>query len=431
MTLRCDVAVVGGGPAGVAAACSAAESGASTVLVEPCAELGGNVSQAFVHTICGLYLEGETPAPTNPGFPMRFHAALRACSAAGVPERVGRVWVVPLQPGGFAAQAARTLAEAGAGLRRIEGAVVAAQLARAPGALNGLRLRVSGGAAAREETLEAGAVVDASGDGVLGPLAGADHDRAPAAELQACSYIFGLSGVPARATEGFARMQLTAAIGRACAEGALAPGTESVLIRPGTRPGDAFVTLGLPALEGRAFDPLDPAYRARALEDARERADQVVAYLRAEREGFAACEIARSPARIGVREGRRLLGVCVLSREDVLEGRRHPDEVARSSWPIELWGDHRGARYQYPERACSIPLGALASRSHATLAMAGRCLSASHEALGAVRVIGTALATGAAAGRAAALAAASGVAIASVAPEQVRSAALGDAGAER
>jgi hypothetical protein len=75
---------------------------------------------------------------------------------------------------------------------------------------------------------------------------------------------------------------------------------------------------------------------------------------------------------------------------------------------------------RYPAGPCSIPLGALVSCSHPRLGMAGRCLSASHEALGALRVIGTALATGDAVGRAAAIAADSDRNLWQVKAEEVR-----------
>ena len=54
-----DVAVVGGGPAGVAAAISAARLGARTLLVERSEWLGGNATNAFVHTICGLFAPAD------------------------------------------------------------------------------------------------------------------------------------------------------------------------------------------------------------------------------------------------------------------------------------------------------------------------------------------------------------------------------------
>jgi len=93
--------------------------------------------------------------------------------------------------------------------------------------------------------------------------------------------------------------------------------------------------------------------------------------------------------------------------------------VALSTWPIELWEDHRRPHFVYPEAPSSVPLGALVSRTHPMLGVAGRCLSSTHEALGALRVIGTALATGEAIGVAAALAADTNTALAAVPPTRV------------
>ena len=55
-TISCDVLVVGGGAAGVAAAVAAGRAGAKVVLLERYGFLGGLATAAQVGTICGLYL---------------------------------------------------------------------------------------------------------------------------------------------------------------------------------------------------------------------------------------------------------------------------------------------------------------------------------------------------------------------------------------
>jgi len=50
-----DVVVLGGGPAGIAAAACAARAGASTLLVERYGFLGGMGTAAGVTNFCGLY----------------------------------------------------------------------------------------------------------------------------------------------------------------------------------------------------------------------------------------------------------------------------------------------------------------------------------------------------------------------------------------
>jgi len=79
----CDVAVIGGGSAGVAAAVASARAGARTVLVERAARLGGNAAQALVHTICGLYFaaDDEEPQVAHAGLPAEI--ASRSGSSCG------------------------------------------------------------------------------------------------------------------------------------------------------------------------------------------------------------------------------------------------------------------------------------------------------------------------------------------------------------
>jgi hypothetical protein len=417
---RYDVAVVGGGSAGIAAAIAAAERGARCVLLEREATLGGNISQAFVHTICGLYFADE-PAPrfANPGFPQRFANALRARGAARDPVRAGRVWVLPTDPAKLALVAVE-LCRATAGLEVVLGAeLVGAALSTEPGGEQQLLWRGEDGL---QSQLSARIVIDTSGDAALAALAGAETETAGPEELQLPSYIFRLADVDASVLDelqGFGRLHVTRAVAGAVRAGDLPPGCESVLVRPGFEAGLVYVTLNVPR-PAAGWDPLDANCVADLQAEAKRSADQLIAYLRATRPAFARCRIDAWPARLGVREGRRLSGRTRVSRDDVCSGRRGADDIAISSWPIELWRDHRRATFTHAEGPCGVPLGALQSRSHPGLAAAGRCLAADADALGALRVIGTAIATGEAAGIAGACAADGGSALASVASGDVR-----------
>ncbi len=418
---RFDVAVVGGGLAGVAAALAAAEAGARTLLLERADTLGGNVSQAFVHTLCGLYLGADAgdAIPANAGFPLRFARALQAEGAAGEPERAGRVWVLPTDPVRVGEVATRRCRATPGLVLRLGHELVSAELTRDGAGRQSLGARAGHGEPA---SFDAAVVVDASGDAALAALGGADVERADPDSVQIASYIFRLAGVDTAALaelRGFERLRVTSAVAGAVRSGDLPPGCEAVLVRPSVARGSVYVTLNLPRPAG-GFDPLSPACTDALQARARAGAEQLVAWLRKSRAAFAECRVDAWPARVGIRETRRVRGVVHVSGADVRAGRRRDDEVALSSWPIELWHDHRRARFEVPSGPCSIPIGALVSRSHPRLAMAGRCLAADHEALGALRVLGTALATGEAAGVAAALAADAGGSLREVAAQRVR-----------
>lgn len=418
---RFDVAVVGGGCAGVAAALAAAAAGARTLLTERSDVLGGNAAQALVHTICGLYLPADAgdALPANPGFPMRFARGLAKRGGAGSPERAGRVWYLPVAPERLAAYAAE-LCTACSGLTlRLRSELVTGRAPESADAAFELSLREPGGEAFALATV----VVDASGDAALAAALGAALDESAPDRLQNPSYIVRLAGVDTRALEPFARLRVSHAVAGATRTGALPREWESVLIRPFGTPsaaGDAFLQLNVPKLPGERYAPLDPRYREALETRARAGAEMVLAYLVETRDAFRNARVAAWPRRIGLRETRRVAGEIAVTREDVLAGRRRDDEVAVSAWPIELWRDARRASFEHPAGECGIPLGALVARDIARLGMAGRCASATHEAMGALRVLGTAMAMGEAIGTAAALAADAGTALCAVEPARVK-----------
>lgn len=104
----------------------------------------------------------------------------------------------------------------------------------------------------------------------------------------------------------------------------------------------------------------------------------------------------------GKRESRRLLGDIVLSKEDVVNNVVYPDRCVPATWSIDLHlpdprydkgfeGDEfiSKAYYTHFDKPYWIPYRCLYSRNIPNLFMAGRDISVTHEALGAVRVMRT------------------------------------------
>ena len=115
-TLTCDVLVIGGGAAGVAAAVAAGRAGAKVVLLERYGFLGGLATTAQVGTICSLYLRdmsGAEAVPVAGGFADEFSSRLQEAGNTK-PLRVDRgLWVLPYLPPDFARVADAVVAESG------------------------------------------------------------------------------------------------------------------------------------------------------------------------------------------------------------------------------------------------------------------------------------------------------------------------------
>lgn len=144
--------------------------------------------------------------------------------------------------------------------------------------------------------------------------------------------------------------------------------------------------------------------RLQALEYARFLVDNVP--------GYEKSVLGRLAIQIGVRESRRIKGEYWLTREDVLAARQFDDAIAQCGAPIEEHHAGGNTRWEYvPDSGTyGIPYRCLLPQDVGGLLVAGRCLSASHDAHASGRSIGQCLAMGQAAGVAAALSTSMGVA---------------------
>ncbi len=124
--------------------------------------------------------------------------------------------------------------------------------------------------------------------------------------------------------------------------------------------------------------------------------------------GFADAFLQESAISLGVRESRRMLGEYQLTGHDVLSARKFDDVIARGSFGIDIHcADFSGCGVvglELEEGASyDIPYGVLVPREVDGILVAGRCISATHVALGSVRIMPVVCATGQAAGCAASL----------------------------
>jgi hypothetical protein len=184
-----------------------------------------------------------------------------------------------------------------------------------------------------------------------------------------------------------------------------------------------------------AGDPTDVRDLTQAELDIRRDVWDLLAFLKEEVPGFENCYLRLTSPQVGVRESRQVIGDYVLTGEDVQQGRKFKDAVARGSWYIDVhcplgetylvhlcviecpkqencpfWAaEHnksmisRDDLYPPDDDWYDIPYRCLMPKGINNLLVSGRCISATHEAMAGARVMGTCMAIGQAAGTAASL----------------------------
>jgi len=181
-----DVAVIGGGSAGICAALSAARHGSTVALLEASNTLGGMGTRALVHTFCGLYHPdtSQPPRPANPGLPAEIERAMRQRTGQSAPDKMGKVYVLRQDPGVFA-KLAHELTSAEDHLE---------VLLNTP--CLGIKQDEGFQLQTLRQTIHARSLVDTSGDAIAASFLGAT--RITADTLQRSAFIFALRNTPPR-----------------------------------------------------------------------------------------------------------------------------------------------------------------------------------------------------------------------------------------
>ncbi len=398
--LNCDVLVIGGGAAGIAAAVAAGRAGVKTILLERYGFLGGLATTAQVGTICGLYLRdtaGAEAVPVGGGFAQEFAARLQTAGGTK-PLCVDRgLWVLPYSPPDFARVADAIVGET-KNVKLILHATVADVRAENSKIISVRALAWNEPAEIFPQT-----VVDCTGEATAAALAGANSENG--ATDQSPALVFVLENVdPTLAQRGL--LEVRRELRRAVEAGSLPAICERLAIVPSTGAnGRLALKLSLlPANPDRALwqQVTDWERESRALLAPLHRflVENVAAFRNARLDSVA--------PQLGVRSGRRILGRARLADEAVLKVQKSPLGIARGCWPMERWtASPRPEMNYFSERDFyDIPLDCLRPAELENVFVAGRCLSAETGAMTSARVIGTALATGWAAGTAAAFQAA-------------------------
>jgi hypothetical protein len=402
-----DLVVIGGGPAGIAAAASAARHGARTLLVERYGFLGGMGTAGGVTNFAGLYgRRGDGFVPVVHGVVDELLDRIAALGGLNAPQEgmKGRIRVRSYDVPAYKCAADALLQAAGAEL--LFHAWLADAVIEGPDAaprIVAVVLQTKSGRVA----VRARCFIDCSGDGDLAAQAGAPFELGDGAGSGLYpSTMFIVGNVDAERALGAvgsfeaidARMQAVADRYRFARRGAI--------LRPQRNPTQwrANVTQ-LAGPDGAALDALDARALSAGETEGRRQIVEYLRFLRAEVPGFEQAQLLDIAAQVGVRETRRVVAQTMLQGEDILASTRRDDRIGFNAWPMEL---HLAGRMEWAfprddSRAwCDLPWGMLRPQRVANLLVAGRCAGMSHEGQSAARASGACFVMGQAAGTAAA-----------------------------
>jgi 2-polyprenyl-6-methoxyphenol hydroxylase-like FAD-dependent oxidoreductase len=384
--MTCDVLVVGFGVAGISAAVRAAREGAHTILIERDGSPGGVAVAGMHRFICGLYANGgDLPDRTlNGGIAAEICSRLERLAPEKRVQRMGRLHVLPFST--------RDLVSTLRSLSLDEGELEvfynteAVSVEMEQNAVASVAARNQAG----ELDIIPRSVVDCSGDGIIIQMSGAPYQVTPPSRSQLAGYGFRVKGL--QDPDEMLPLRVPYCLTKAVSEEKMPAHLKFTTYTPGDDPDEGYCRLNVP--------PSGDDRNERARNDAL----LVHRHLSRVLDSFKNSSIAEMSPRVVDREGPRSCGEYTLTADDVLKARKFPDGAVRNAWPVELWDQEKGPSHQYlePGDYHEIPLRCLKPLGISNCWCAGRCISATREALGSTRVIGTCLSLGEEAGREAA-----------------------------
>jgi hypothetical protein len=410
-----DVVVVGGGPAGIMAATSAARAGCSTLLIERYGFLGGAGTAGGLSTFCGLHARAYgADVRVIRGLADELLDRLVKLDGLNAPHLT--------IADGIAAQAfdisaykiAADELVTGSGARILFHAMAVGVVMRDD--IDAVIIESKSG----RQAVRGRFFIDASGDGDLAYWAGVPWEKAPPIDgMMYPSLMFRINAVDV-AKAGPAPWRTVERL----MEEAEAAGTHTFprkkpIVRPQRNPLEWRANLTqLRRADGGAIDGTDVDELTRGELTGRQQALDAFTFIRDRTPGFEDSYIVDIAPQIGIRETRRIIGPYQLTEEDVLGCADFGDTIGVNGWPVEAhvagtvefrWQRKDRGFNQLPFRIILPGRGGDGQRV-GNLYVTGRCASMTHGAQSAARVTGPCFVMGEAAGTAASMALSAGVA---------------------
>jgi hypothetical protein len=393
-----EVLVCGGGLAGTMAAVAAARRGSRVMLVERYGFLGGNATAGAV----AQFNSWQTAAGRRviAGLAQEVVDRLRRYDGAGpldvftmsTGHRMDRVSYSP--------EVLKLVLDdlvVASGVQVLFHAQVL-EVQRIGARIDAVRLFTKGGVHEVRPRL----LVDASGDLDAMQRAGARFLALdPGEQLQPATMMFRFGPVDHPAFEALPKAELNR-LARAGYESGRLP---RIALHASRDPasGDLWFNVGR-----LAIDATDPFALSEAEIEGRRQAWQAAAFIREQVPGCSTGRLQGFGTQVGIRETRRIAGDHLLRAEELLAGTVFEDAIACGAYPIDIHPAQGGSidfRTMGEDHAYQIPLRSLIPVGLDNALVAGRGISATHEALAAIRVMSISMAVGEAVGTAAHLAA--------------------------